>query len=280
MDNQLIRALWEHTIAAARELGGSDALVAQLEELLPQLPPNQIGKKGQLQEWLEDVDVPQNHHRHMSPLWALYPGADITPAGPDVFAAAKKLLEWRGDGSTGWSYAWRIPLWARAGDAEMAYRQLSLLVARRTLPNLFDLCGPFQIDGNFGATAGMIEMLLQSHLRIAGSAATPVAGSAGCAPSKLPGGDGIVLIDLLPSLPKAWPTGSVRGLHARDGFVVDLAWQDGRLTRATVHSLLGRRAVLRCQGRCAGIAPPAGTSVDYDALLRPTLSGDAAKSPP
>lgn len=248
MDNQLIRSLWQTTREAARLLGTDADLAAQLEKLLPQLPPNQVGRHGQLQEWLDDVDKPGNNHRHMSPLWALYPGADITPADPKVYAAAKLLLQWRGPGSTGWSYAWRIPLWARVGDGDYAYGQLAQLLGKRTLPNLFDLCGPFQIDGNFGATAGIAEMLLQSHQR---------------AP------DGTVIIDLLPALPKAWPTGSVTGLCARDGFEVDLAWQDGALTRATLRSRLGRPAVVRCAGREFALATKPGATCILDGQLHP-----------
>jgi len=226
MDTQLIRSLWRSTRDAARLLGRDADFAAELDEKLQQLPPDLIGKDGQLQEWLDDVDA-HNNHRHMSPLWDLYPGDRFTPAQPEVFAAAKKLLTWRGDGSTGWSYAWRIPLWARVGDGDMAYRQLSLLLTKRTLPNLFDLCGPFQIDGNFGATAGIVEMLLQSHQRAA---------------------DGTVILDLLPALPKAWPTGSITGLRARDGFIVDLAWREGRLVSARVTATRDAPALVRFNG--------------------------------
>jgi alpha-L-fucosidase 2 len=278
MDNQLIRFLWTATIEAARELGTDAELVTDLEQRLPKLPPNQVGRHGQLQEWIADVDVPNNNHRHMSPLWALYPGADITPADPTIYDAAKLLLKWRGDGSTGWSYAWRAPLWARVGDGDMAYRQLSHLLTKRTLPNLFDLCGPFQIDGNFGFTAGVVEMLLQSHQWAPAEqmtksqtsdakSQTPDPGSQTLDPkSQTP--DPMVVIDLLPALPKAWPTGSVTGLRARDGFEVDLHWSEGALTRVTIHSTLGRPAQVRYAGQLINLQLPAGQSATFDAHLQ------------
>jgi alpha-L-fucosidase 2 len=282
MDNQLIRFLWTATITAARELGLDVDFAAELEKRLPQLPPNQIGKHGQLMEWLTDDDAPNNAHRHMSPLWALYPGADITPADPKIYDAAKLLLKWRGDGSTGWSYAWRAPLWARVGDGEMAWRQLSLLLAKRTLPNMFDLCGPFQIDGNFGFTAGVVEMLLQSHQRVipVGAVAPnrPGVGETveGNRPYQIPGTpdpraqtqEPAVIIDLLPALPTAWPTGSVKGLRARDGFEVDIEWKDGALTTATIRSTLGRPAQVRYGGKVMDLQLPAGGAVTLDAQLR------------
>jgi len=282
MDNQLIRFLWTATTAAARELSTDAGFVAELEKLLPRLPPNQVGQHGQLQEWLDDVDVPNNAHRHLSPLWALYPGADITPAEPKVFDAAKLLLKWRGDGSTGWSYAWRAPLWARVGDGDMAWRQLSLLLARRTLPNLFDLCGPFQIDGNFGFTAGVVEMLLQSHQRVAAAPQTPNTKSQAPNPASQPPdpksqtAEPIVLLDLLPALPRAWPSGSVSGLRARDGFEVDLAWQEGALTRATIRSTLGRPAQLRYAGKKLPLDLAAGKVATFDAHLLRVAQSDAA----
>ena len=240
MDNQLIRALMNSTIAAAEILDTDKTFAAELKKTRDQLPPNQIGKYGQLQEWIADEDKPDNNHRHMSPLWALYPGADITPADAKLWDAAKLLLKWRGAGSTGWSFAWRIPLWARAGDGEYAYQQLTGLLQKRTLPNMFDLCGPFQIDGNFGATAGIAELLLQSQWTEARD------------------GKPVRIVSLLPALPKAWATGSVKGLRARDGFVVDLDWENGALKHVVIHSTLGKPCLLRYAGHDVLLKTEAG----------------------
>jgi alpha-L-fucosidase 2 len=226
----------------------------ELAKTRDQLPPNQIGKYGQLQEWMDDVDAPDNSHRHMSPLWALYPGADITPADPNLFAAAKLLLKWRCTSSaslTGWSYAWRVPLWARVGDGENAWQFLAGLFQRKTLPNLFDLCGPFQIDGNFGATAGIAEMLLQSH-QVAGG------GEKG----------GARILDLLPALPKTWPNGSVTGLCARGGFVIDLSWKDGVLTHAELHSKLGNPCIVRSGKQEVQLPTKPGQNYAFDGRLK------------
>jgi alpha-L-fucosidase 2 len=257
MDHQLIRALMDSTIEAATILKTDKEFVAQLIDVRKKVAPDQIGKYGQLQEWLEDVDAPNNNHRHMSPLWALYPGADITPANTNLFAAAKVLLKWRGEGSTGWSFAWRIPLWARVGDGDFAFRQLAGLLQKRTLPNLFDLCGPFQIDGNFGAPAGIAEMLLQSHQTEVGSQKSEVR-----------------ILDLLPALPKAWPTGSFTGLCARGGFEVDIAWKNGALTRAVVRSKLGQPCVVRYGAREIQLKTRAGSRDVLDAQLRPAIAPD------
>jgi alpha-L-fucosidase 2 len=256
MDSQLIRALMNHTLDAARLLPPDrrreeKAFIASLTTVRDKLAPDQIGKYGQLQEWLQDIDVPNNNHRHLSPLWAMYPGADITPAAPRLWEAAKLLLRWRGDGSTGWSYAWRIPLWARAGDAEFAYRQLTGLLQKKTLPNLWDLCGPFQIDGNFGATAGIAEMLLQSHEKIA-----------------TPSGSPVPVLALLPALPRAWPSGSVSGLCARGGFTLDMTWEGGALRSAVITSKCGGACRVRTGGRTVSLSTKPGGRYTLDSRLQ------------
>ncbi len=236
MDNQILRDLFAACISAAQLLQTDAAFVAKLRQARDRLPPDQIGAQGQLQEWLEDWDAnaPEPEHRHVSHLYALHPGNQITPRGtPALAGAARTSLEARGDISTGWAIAWRLNLWARLHEGDRAHRiLLALLSPERTYPNLFCAHPPFQIDGNFGGTAGIAEMLLQSHV-------TLPADDSGS------GMVGIPEIELLPALPSAWPEGFVRGLRARGGFEVDIEWRDGQLTQAVIRAARGGHAQLR-----------------------------------
>ena len=252
MDHQIVRNLMGNTIAAAEVLGIDAEFSAELARVRSRIAPNEIGRLGQLQEWQQDIDDPENKHRHVSHLFGLHPGVEITPFGtPDLFAAARKSLELRGDGATGWSMGWKVNFWARLLDGDRAYRILEGLLApvpdvsrprlddRRggLYPNLFDAHPPFQIDGNFGVTAGIAEMLLQSH-----------------DPHGAPLRDSLVqggqegFLHLLPAVPRALASGSVAGLRARGGFEVEIQWQGGELVRARIASRLGKSLTVRYAG--------------------------------
>ena len=243
MDLELIGELFDAVAAASQLLGRDAEMRAAVIAAKDRLPPLQIGARGQLQEWIEDYPEVEPEHRHVSHLWALYPGHAITPdAAPRLAAAARRTLELRGDGGTGWAKAWKIALWARLREGDHAHLMLRGQLAESTLPNMFDTHPPFQIDGNFGAAAGIAEMLLQSDDRV---------------------------ISLLPALPSVWPQGRVRGLRARGGLAVDMEWRGGALTRAMLAADSGRAVIVKSGRNSAEFHLRPGMSLRLDADLKP-----------
>jgi alpha-L-fucosidase 2 len=256
MDNQILFDLFSKTIKAASILGRDAALMTEFQAILDRLPPMQIGRFGQLQEWIEDWDNPDDQHRHVSHLYGLFPSNQISPhTSPELFDAAKTTLEHRGDVSTGWSMGWKVNFWARLLDGNHALELIRDQLTPQsgesggTYPNLFDAHPPFQIDGNFGCTSGMTEMLLQSH-------------------------DGAVHV--LPALADAWAaSGGVSGLRAYGGFELDFTWQSGAVTELVVRSSLGGNLRLRAPNELTssdGAALPAASGANPNAFFAtPTI---------
>lgn len=252
MDHQLIRSLFRAVIEAASILETEEAFAQKLKAMLPKIAPNQIGKHGQLQEWLEDKDDPDNHHRHVSHLWAVHPGNEINwEQTPALMEAAKQSLEYRGDNGTGWSLAWKINFWARFKDGNRAYKLLHRLLSPAEVPgrkagggsypNLFDAHPPFQIDGNFGGAAGILEMFVQSHLG---------------------------KIEILPALPDALPNGTISGLMARGGFELSLTWKDSKLLSLEVLSKKGQDCILTYKGKSIEFTTTVGQRYAFNGELR------------
>ncbi|MEI6865746.1 glycoside hydrolase family 95 protein [Flavicella sp.] len=253
-DQQLVLNLFTDCIEASTVLERDKEFRQTLQEIIPKLSPQKIGQYGQVQEWPEDWDNPTDHHRHISHLIALHPGRDFSPlTTKEIVYAVLVTMKHRGDISTGWSTAWKTNFWARLHNGDKAHQFYQFLTSKRAYPNLFDFHPPFQIDGNFGGTAGVCEMLLQSHLRSVNANAKTVENAAFVAYQKDTENENQFLpvvpnknfantpyiLHLLPALPSAWPKGKVTGLRARGGFEVDLIWDNGKLVVATIRAKKG-----------------------------------------
>jgi alpha-L-fucosidase 2 len=247
MDHQIIRNLFKSVIDAGAVLKVDDAFRKKLEAQYRQIAPNTIGRYGQLQEWMQDVDDTTDKHRHVSHLWAVYPGSEINwEETPDMVKAARQSLLYRGDAATGWSLGWKINLWARFLDGDHTYKLIQMLLSpvkggAGSYPNLFDAHPPFQIDGNFGGAAGIGEMLLQSHTKY---------------------------IDILPALPSALPDGEVKGLKARGGFEVSIKWNNGILQAVIVKSLAGQPLILRYKDHIVNLSTEQNRTYQFNGSLQ------------
>jgi alpha-L-fucosidase 2 len=241
---EIVEDLFRNCIEAGEILKTDADFCAQLKRLRARLVPLKVGEHGQLCEWVEsdlEKDVQKNKHRHHSHLFALYPGRQITPSdAPALAAAVRQSLAYRGDGGTGWAVAWRMSLFARLHDGNRAWDQLANLLCGRMLPNLWDSCPPFQIDGNFGATAGIAELLLQS--RVGGTQSSDLKCE----------------IDLLPALPKVWPSGSIKGLKARGNVTVDIEWKDSQVSAFQLRAPQPQPVKVRVNGQTRIVTPERG----------------------
>jgi alpha-L-fucosidase 2 len=247
MDHQIIRTLFKNCIEAAGILQTDTAFSKILHDRFKQIAPSQIGKHGQLQEWLEDKDDPKNKHRHVSHLWGVHPGNDITwDQNPELMKAARQSLIYRGDEGTGWSLAWKINFWSRFKEGDHAMKMVKMLInpvekGGGAYLNLFDAHPPFQIDGNFGGAAGIAEMLIQSHTQY---------------------------VDLLPALPDDFPDGEVKGICARGGFVLNLKWRGHVLQQVEIFSKTGNECLLRYQGKILRLPTRADKTYTINGLLQ------------
>jgi alpha-L-fucosidase 2 len=257
MDHEIIKSLFKACIEASEILGKDQEFAETLKQLLPKIAPYQVGRFGQLQEWMEDIDDPNNKHRHVSHLWGVYPGKEINwKETPELMEAAKTSLIARGDEGTGWSLAWKINFWARFRDGNHAWKMVQMLLRPQGLtsgqasgggsagggsyPNLFDAHPPFQIDGNFGGSAGIAEMLLQSHLDA---------------------------LDILPALPDGIPYGHINGIRARGGFELEFSWAEGKLTSLKVISEAGYPLSLRYKDKTFSSPTKKGETLKFDGDL-------------
>ena len=257
MDHEIIKSLFRECIQASEILGCDKEFADTLKKKIEQIAPYKIGRFGQLQEWMTDIDNPDNKHRHVSHLWGVYPGREITwEETPDLMKAAQVSLLARGDEGTGWSLAWKINFWARFCDGNHAWKLVGMLLRPQgenqekatgggnngggSYPNLFDAHPPFQIDGNFGGAAGIAEMLIQSHLKT---------------------------IDILPALPDGIPTGHVKGIRARGGFELEFSWNNGKLVSLKVKSNAGLPLNIRYNGNSYSAATKKGETVTLNGQL-------------
>ncbi|SMC39988.1 glycoside hydrolase family 95 protein [Pedobacter africanus] len=245
MDHQIIRTLFKNCIAATELLGTDTVFRKTLQQKITLIAPNQIGKYNQLQEWLEDKDDTTNKHRHVSHLWGVHPGNDITWDTPDLMRAARQSLIYRGDEGTGWSLAWKINFWSRFKDGDHAMKMVKMLISPAAqgggaYVNLLDAHPPFQIDGNFGGAAGIAEMLLQSHTQF---------------------------VELLPALPAGLPDGEVKGIGARGGFLLNIKWSKGALTAFEVYSKGDGVCLLRYGNKITSIATQKGMTYKFNGDL-------------